>query len=686
MPRQIDPDAVRLRVAVAPWTPLVGGAGGLQWEARDDLRCRVRLVSGSSPSQCTIWAHRSPLDEGPTFQAVPGEARQTRILHDRQGSTIAPFGIREWDFIRVTAEGFNAPVFVGLVSGWRWSRQAARIEIVAQDYRLILNRVVCRGSYWYRYHVGGAAVWIDDLGPHFNAGGQKDLELNGTVRMVERFCTPDFDADDPLASPDPVVWHAVAWRCGDALNCLRQLFTVQAPLGLEQVGAFIDWPEAKADGGLMAWDWLFTDPDSGDDRLLGELDCRGKKLGWAIDQIVAAAGPYDWTLDYQEDGKARLRVFKTIDSVFTDVDLSLGGTGRNRQADPPDVDDVDLELDWSESVKTVRGVGARKRVDLTLQLALASPNVSPNTDASSSLVPLWSDAQQTALLALAESSPDRNSQAFQDVLCAYGAPAGLDWSTWLGAAFKDGAREALPLLITEMLAETGAAARPIRVPFRIWRYKGSAWEPLPACIGATLLKDRVGFRLSADARAYKKREPGGVTERWTWYMDGSTPRLYVLRISLCVEADERLVEEEEDATLNWPPGELYLPAGDKYRYDLQKSCVLHATAAGLPIVNKVASSADKIFDLATDGAVRWDNEELYTLAYRKYRQVAIPMIRGTIPLVGLRKDLKVGDVIGKLYDSGNAKHVLPDVELCRAVRSIDYDDNAQTTSLGFEGI
>jgi hypothetical protein len=672
--RQLDPAAIRLKVSVAAWSSLVGGSGGLQWEDRDDLRARVRRTSGSQPAQCRIWADRYQFDPGPIFQPVPGEARQTRILHDRTGETIAPFGIREWDFIRVSAEGFSAPVFVGVVSGWRWNRQAAQIEVVAQDYRLILNRVVCRGSYWYRIHLGGDPVWIDDWGPHFNAEGRKDQQVSAAGRLATRFCTPDFtiDADN----------YAAAWRCGDALNCLRQLFTIQGPLGLDQVDRFIDWPEAKADGGLGGWDWLFTDPETREDRNLGELDCRGKKLGWAIDQIVSAAGPYDWTLDYQETGKAKLRVFPTLEGTFTDVDLSLGATGKSRAADPPDVDDCDFEIDWTEAVKTVRAVGARKRVDLTLQLALASPNVAPNTDASSALVPLWGSAEQAAWLALPESSPEKNSQAFQDVFCTYGAPAGLDWSSWLGAAFRDGAREALALLVSRMLSETGAAGRPVLVPFRVWRYKGEAWEALPGVIGATLLKDRVGFRLAADARAYKRREPGGTAERWTWYLDGATPRLYVLRVSLCVEANERLVEVSEDDTLNWPPGEFCLAAGDKYRYDLQKLCVLRASG-GLPVVN---GGADKIFDLATDGAVRWDNEELAALAYRKYRQIAVPAIRGQIPLVGLRGDLKIGHVVGKLYDSGNARHVLPDVELCRAVRSIEYDDDAQVTKLGFEGV
>lgn len=661
-----DPKARRLLVSCAWFDPTYGGAGSLNWEQRDDLRARVRLTSGSEPARATLWGFRSPDDTGPIFPAVPGESRQTRILPGQDGSTIAPYALREWDHVKIEIEGRSAPLFVGQVTGWRWNRQACRIEIVAQDARVLLNRIVCRGSYWYRIHLGGDPVWIDDWGPTFNAEGRKDQMVSGGIRLYSRFCTPDFTIDANN--------HAAAWRCGDALNALRDMFTVSKPAGLEAVDDFLEWPEAKPDGGRGAWDWLFVDPDTNYDRNLGELDCAGKKLGWAIDQILAAAGEYDWTLDYLASGKSKLRLFPTHDRLG-DIDLSLGATGGAVQDDPPDVADCGLELDWSQTVKSVRAVGARHRVDLTL--------------ASTALVPLWGSAEQSAWVALSDASPEKNSQAYQDIFCTWGAPADLDWSAWLGAAFRDGAREALPLLATGMLDQTAAAYRPIQVPFRVWRYKGSVWEPLPPSIGAVLLKDRVGFRLAATARQVLSREAGATPESWSWYLaGGTTPTPYPMRVTLCVEADRRLVGTMPDTVenLRWPAGELYLRAGDKYRRDYPKSATLRSNSGSHPYVATINGGTDKVFDLANEGYVRNDYVELLSLAARKYRQAGIPMVRGELSLVTLRTDLGIGDVIRSLHDSGGARRVLPDIELYRAVRTLEFDDEAQVTTAGFEGI
>ncbi len=668
MAREVDPVASRLRVEVAAWDPDFYGGNPFDWGERDDLSALVKLRSGMIPSECRIWGGRDPTEsDTPYHRPLYREASTTRINPGQDGAMVSPLGLGAWDFVRVVKDGWAPPVFLGVVTGWAWNRRTCRLEAVAQDYRVLLNRITCRGSRHNR-PAAGDDVFLADLGPHFNAEGHAD-QFKPAVGPAEMlFCPSD--------GSDTGVWSAYFWTVGMALNCLRDLFfTSHSPaLGLDTVEKFLEWPEASA---TDKWPWLFVDPDSGDDYRVLDLDCGGKKLGWAIDNVLAAAGAVNWTLEYRANDKARIKVFQTY-STEASGSLSLGRSGGKLQDDPPDVYDGDLDVDFSRSYPKVRAVGARKRVDLSLTLIEASPNVAPNTDAASDLVPLWNATQQAALLALDEDSPERNSQAYQDVFCSFGAPEGVAWDTWLSANYREGPRKALPLLASFMRAEPEATGQPIQVPARIWRYKGGTWEALPSSIGFVLLSDRVGFRLAGTARQELVREPGGDPETWSWYLDGATPKLYPLRITLCLESDERLVDTATDADLaSWPAGELYLAAGARYRYDKRRGCWLRWDGAA-PVVN---GGSDHQFGSAGDDVIQDSSDELAALADRKLKVVGCPEIRGGLTVVGLRPDLVPGYIVGQLADSGDR----PSLDLFRAIQAVEYDDRQQVTRVSFGG-
>lgn len=612
MVREVDPAAVRLEVQTAPWDSSYYGGSGYPWAQRDDIRARVLLRSGSAPSEARLWVHRPAGAAAGYVTVMEGETRSTQTMPGALGLTIAPHGLKEWDFVRVLAEGYGRPVFLGMITGWRWNRRAGRMEVIAKDFRVLLRRIKCRGARFYR-PAAADTVFIDDLGPHFGADGLPDLLYAPSegAGYIERFTVPGCQN---LPAAGDLAAH---WSPGDALNCLRDLFTVTKPAALDAVDKFLTWPQATTTGD---WSWLYEDPDSGDPRIVSDLDCRGRSLAWAIDQIVSAAGPYDWTLRYTAEDKAELSIFPVCtDSV--DGNLSLGCSGGGIAADPPDVYDSDLELDWSEAYGEVRAVGARKRIDLTLTLTPHASSDSPAVAAASQLAPLWDGTPQGTWIALADDSPEKNGQGYQDVFCSFGAVDDLDWSTWLGTVYREGPRPAEALLASQMLAEAEATGRPIRISARIWRQKGGTWEPLPDSIGVSILPDRAGIRLSASARDGRERAEGAGAETWSWYMDTTHPKLYPLRVTLCFEADERLYDSATD-TVDWPAGELYLPAGDRYRYDARISCWLRWDGSK-PIVN---GGSDHEFGSGTPDVVRDNSDELAALADRKLKQVSVPFV------------------------------------------------------------
>lgn len=678
MPRTVDTPASPFLVYTAPWSEEgAGQSSGVPWELRDDLRASHPLrTSGSTPSSCWLWSYRDASDTGPTHSAIPGEARTTRLPGGtRDGTILSGFGLGEWYFVKVVHG--SRTVFLGLVTGQRWNRRECRVEVRCQDYRVLMRRRKNRGAFFGLLYNSGTP-FIEDLGPHFNADGRPDCYTSSGGDRRPYFIIPGFNRD-ANGQVDTGTAYADYWSPGDALNALREIWcTNSTPAAIDSLEAFIDWVRAGEDG---QWAWLFTDPESNVDRRVMDLDCCGRDLGWAIDQVVAAAGPYDWTLDYVGD-RGVLRVYEIFKFEDT-VDFSLGTVGGTYQGDLPDVRDSNLELDWSDSYAKVRAVGARKKFDITL--ALVPGGTPPTVDASSTAVPFWTSGQQTAWLALADTNPEKASQAYPDVFLSFGAPDGTDWSTFSLGNYQEGVRRVLPQLISEALGEAEAEDRPVKLGIRVWRKTsvGGSWELAPANIGVMPLPlgdGRVGVRLAEHARQAVPRTLGGAAETWTWNGNPASPQLYDLRITLCVEADERLfmVAEEDTLSSRWPKGELYLMAGERYQWHLRRSCLLRWDGAK-PVVS---GGTDHEFGASAVDTVRDDTDEINLLAERRLVQVARPRLRGQVELIGLRPEIFPGYPVGSL--TGGGGH--PSMDIYSAVRSVEFDEDRQVTVLSFEGV
>jgi len=678
MTRECNRSAVPLEVYTAPVTSAYGAGGNYSWTARPDLVALVERVSGSTPSTCRLTSRRDPDSSAMIYPAVPGEpAYKERLPSGAEGTILQPYGLPVHTFIKVEATGWDEAipelVFLGRVWGYRYNRQGCRMEALCRDFREDMRRIRCKASRWRR-PITGDTVFVLDLGPHFNAAGLPDQQTSsGGARGVD-FITPLYNRD-ASGQADVAKEYASFWRAGDAMNCLRDLFSDDVHSDLDSTEDFLIWPEAEETG---IWSYLFTDPVMGDPIRLADLDLAGRSLSWAIDAIVSAAGAVDWTLTYVTDGgveKAQIEVYELFGASSAgegaDIDLALGEPGTKVQdADENLVHEADLEWDWSESYAQVRAVGGRNLYDITL-----STEDSNLAELGASHTAAW-----RALASGTDAEKRAKNSLYPDAYLAWGAADGITWSDFFsGEAWREGPRRALAELASWALAEDQAADRPVRLRMIVWRKIDGSWEKLPGQLAAVPLRNRVGFRLPSSARI--SQSYGGETAAaWSW--DTGTNTAYPMRVTICVEADRRLAAVATDAGLAWPAGELYLPAGSRYRYAARSKCFLPATA-GVPVMN---GGTDTEFGAGAPDTVRDDTDDLTGLAYRRLAQVRGPRVRGALVLPGIRARIFPGWLVGRLTGGGDVyAGGMTDVDLGMAVRSMILDAERQTTTLRFEG-
>lgn len=666
---RLDREAQQLRVSVAPWDSSFYAGSAPEWTVRNDLQCTVERVSGYEPSRATLYSHANPESlQGNVIvsEAVGAREHVTRLpCGELDGPVPAPFGISEYDFVKVESApdqgGQMEVIFLGLVTGWRWDLSRSRMAVICQDYRWLLQRIRCKVSQWRR-PAGEDTVEILDL-CHFNAGGLPDQEILSDGTRNSFWITPQFNLKNG-AQVDVAKAYAGYWTPGDALNALSYMFVTTPSSQVDSCENWLIWPQIERDGDQA---YLFADPDSEDERRMMDADFSGRDLCYAIDYCVRAAGPYNWTLEYAVDGieKARIKIFP-IRSEDHDGDLRLPIPGSAMQSSEPEVSNVAIELDWSRAHKKVRAVGARKRFDLSLDSDPAGDN---------KLTEAWSSAEASAWLA------DTKSRLYPDAFLVWAAADDLDWAAFFGNDYCERVRVALARLATQVYDQTAADDRPINLSIRVWRLKAGEWEMLPDAIAVMPLPDRVGFRLGPNARQLAKLTDSVYSVEEVWSYDTSTKAAYPMRVTLSVEADERLFQVEEDDALDWPPGELYLPAGNRYRYEARRSCTLRWDGT-----NPVASGGteDHEFGAAADDVIRDDTDEIGALADRKLADAARPQMGGTITLIGIRSDVGPGWVLGELQGGeGPSGTAMPSMQVHQAVRRVIYDGEEQSTVISF---
>lgn len=645
--------------------------GSHGWEEQPGLDAVVTHKRGALPSECYLTVRRDPADPGPLYPALAGSSEIDRVPSGDTGRILHPFGLRRHTFVKVQAQGYldDKPrtLFLGRV--WKYRvRGRSEAVTICHDYRRELARIRCRGSRWRR-PAAGDEVFIPYHGPHFNADGRPDQRyIDATEKRDPSFITPGYNRYD-TGQIDPDLDCAVFWRCGDALNCLRDLFNADAQAALESTADFLTWPEATAAGD---WGYLFEDPVTGDERRVVDLNCLGHSLGWAIDRVVTAAGDADWYLSYGADDKARIEVYSqnTILAGAPEYMLEMGDLG-SQDPKAPDVLRLDLEWDWTEAYASVHAVGAREVYDVTLDTSAGTPTLAPG----------WSTLNESEWEALPESTDAQKREklaAYPDVFCTWVAPNAQDWSAFFGATakYREGPRRALGELASYSVDEQEAADRPIGLRLIVWRSTdgGSTWQRLPGQVQAVPLRDRVGFRLPTSVR--QSMSYGG---EGAYVLSHNAGTAYDMRVTICVEADERLTYSQEEAALvDWPAGELYLPAGTRYRYEARRKCVV-PTDGGSPVLN---SQTFTELGAAADDVIQNDLDELATLCLRRLDQVSRPMLRGRVPLKYIRTEYAPGAVLKSINFGG----AIGEIDIGQSISEVTWDFRAQTTKLSLAGV
>jgi hypothetical protein len=654
------------------------------WTERPDLIATVTHGSGPTPSTAVIGSWKNPAG-GHLQTAVPGVKQTLRMPNGGDGAVFCPYGIKPHQFIKVVAysdsESADRVIFLGRAWRWHWNHQANRIDVVAEDFRREMNRTKCRQAVWYRPRAGSEAV-ILDLGPVFNADGQADQHLydeedDDTYLRQAAFITPGYNRADDGTVADAADRHGSAhWRPGDALNYLRRIYVDNPLTGIDDYSTILGWSEAAPGGGT--WEFLFTWGDG--ERRLGELDCCGRSLAWAVDQIVGT-GPFDWTLEYTqtEAGKASatLAVYELYSSPGGESgDLALGEIGARPVDASVEVLDADWELDWTEAYARCRVVAARVRMDLTLDTV------------SGTLVPGWTAAQETAWKALDDGTPEElreKESAYPDVFCTWVAAEAIAWDAFFAfeedassGEYAEGARRVYADLVTRGLTEAAATGR--RVPLRmiVQRYVGATWEDLPGdCQAWPLADGRVGFRLPTSVR-WPARSHGGEAAE-TWSNDETDD--YPMRVTLSVETDDRVRQLASDGDISWPVGELYIDAGPAYRFGALSSAYVRVDSGEFVVNGGTLTLVGNVTPYTAEDPY----DEAATHAIRALDKVSRPRLRGTVTVPWIWPELRPGYVVGKLT-GGGALGVRPDLDVYMAVREAVHDETAQVTRIRFEGV
>lgn len=677
----VNLDAVKLDV----YTSRFNRGFSYSWEARSDILVgNISLTSGMSPSSCIMLMSYNRNDSGHLHAVDIGESSSMLLTNGQDGNTLTPHGIMPFEFVKVVTNGGEDSgkiVFLGMITGWRmlWTASAVGFELVAQDYRVLLERIKCVGSI-FRRPVANDTVFVPNFGPHFGRDGQADMTRDAFGGASGAFTTQNYNrnADGQV---DGGAEYSDYWTCGDALNSLRYHYGAGTSVSsrLVDTRTWLSWPQAGNESSVTQWAFLFGD------RQVSDLDCCGQSLAWSIDRIVSTAGMVDWTLEYTTSGGqeiAELVVYEVINDQYDDgTPLTYETTEGGGNPVQPDVMAINLEHDWSEAYAGVRAVGAKRVVDTTIEYDSEGAE-------SDYLRKGWSSAEETAWLDSREAEEAiAGSRAYETVFRHYVASDEYDWSTVFADdnfddysdddTYIEGPRKIFSELASVGLAEDGYA-RQIKMPMRIWRTTdgGSTYDEIPDGGSAQPLVDRTGIALSPNLRK----------EGWNWSQTGAgearTITNYGIRATVSIETDQRVEKfSYDDIESEWPDGELYIDAGPAYRYESRSYAYIPTSDGTTSGDIKMNATTSALFaeTEGTHDVVRDDSDNLGDLADRRLTQVCRPRARGTITLGGIRADITPGFRVGSLNGS------IP-IVIGMAVRSVEFNHGQSNTVLRFEAI
>lgn len=625
------------------------------------VRYRLRLSDGPSPAtlDCEL-AHRR--NAAITASVNPLARADDLDPTGTTGPVPTPDGWQRFDVVKLclAEPGADDEVckYVGYLVDWTEDLETGIVTLHFEDHRCLLSRIVHRGAWWVDLtQTPVTRTWIEHFVPEFNPRGKPNLyryyDLNATW----------------LAFVDEASSAAVAWQRGIAWNYLRRYHSVElittGDNPIANVRNWLDWSEASSGG----WgSTLF-----GDDASVPDLGQGGGDLCSILDALIRRRADCSWTLGYDgTSGRARFVLFGTgSDSLTSEqqrVSFARGDVGDKPATGEPEVVGGRLTHSARRTALRQYGLGARKRFDVTLDTVAGT------------LEQGWTAADQAAWIALDD---DERGKQYPHVFLRWVAAANLNWASTFGwAANLVRARQGGGEL------ESGDYSDPkVKIRMLVWRSTSAGapytWERVPAELHCSPARGVLGVEFPQGAREEREWVPDDGEDFFTWDGNDGAPAVYQVRVTISVEADERVNAWNGGDFDEWPDLERML-IDDGYEYQARRDAYLLCDGSGNPVAS---GGTETLKGSGADDEIRDDTGKLSDACTRLASQRVRTTVEGSIRLRGLRGDLSVGDYVVKLV-SGGDDGTRPDWNVEAPIRALTFDALGQepTTSVEVLGV
>lgn len=664
---QHAPQICDVRVYRAPREEVFAAAAAptqLSWVLDPRLRQgRLRLTEGLTPASldmqltCALGAGRT---ETPNPLRIQQDLDPTGTI----GPVPTPDGWQRWDVVKLalapnsgSPAGAEEVLFVGYLVEWAEDLATGVVTMSWFDARLLMAWVILRGAWWWD-ETGETRVWIEDFLPEFNPRGKANL-----YRYWDQHPRKLAFVDDGAASASP-------WQRGIAWNYLRRLYNVEPPPNMIDTRFWLDWPEASAEGYASG---LF----GGDDSAVPDLGQAGHALAGMVDSLVSRRGDLSWTLGYDgASGRARPVLFGTgsgsLQTGQRRISFRRGTSQAGVSSAQAEVVGGRLRHTAARTATVLRGFGARKRFDLSFDTT------------GTTLEQGWTAADQAAWIALDD---DERARKYPHVFTRFVVPTGTRWADVFGwAANLVRVRQA-----ESELASLDGVLPGLRVRLLAWRrVSGGDWEPVPERLQPRPCRGALGIEFPQDAREEVEIVPDAGEQWFTWNGNDTSPVVNHIRVTLCVEADERLTQANGGVIPGWPVIEKALVDED-YAYEARNNAWLNVDGAGLVTASGVGTGDPEdggatLMGYEGDDVIRDDSGKLLDALTRLLSQRLRTSVEGPVKLKGLRA-IRPGDFVDRLVADGPLG-TRPDYVIGAPVRSVDLDivEQEPTTTVEIAGV
>lgn len=653
-PREVHPE-IRVYAEETPimgadgWRKYDGDGEPIYWSLSAELKCvSIRHRAGKTPSQAVLEICGKDTDPlRPAGGYVAGTGLDANGAG--QGAIVRPAAchlMEQVKIVKVTPAVDEDPeveteLFRGIVTDIIPDWATERTQVVVSDWRWLLARTPILGwTYFYQVGEVDQHEFLLESLPIFNQGGRPDkYDGDDVATYPASICGPDHEDGAP-------------WTRGDIWNGLRHHYQEEVPEdgGGDQLipatSHYLDWPAVAAaghGGGLFG------------SAIWQNLALGGKCLDQALELLLRQRAGYDWWVR-PAAGEEELSVLElfgtapgTIEGAQSHVTLKRGTPYLSPKDSERDVLAGSPAWNADKVALEIVGLGAKKKFDLTFDTVAGT------------LIVDWDAIQEEAWCLL---TPAEKRKQYRNVFSRYIVPEDLDWVTEFGwAANVLRKRLAGTTLLSFDEATFGADGRPVRLRAQVWRSTSGGepytWEEISQEYGGcTPVANGLGIELAGAARE----------KFWSWDGNLETPTAHEIRITITVEADERLSPAASAISGAYWPRIQRLLLDEQFEYQARREA--HMNADGDPLAPVLDGGTDTLFGDGNDDPIRDDGAKLAEAMGDMIDQLGRLGRSGAIKVSGLRTDLVPGVVLDDVTGGGADR---PSEPFDTVIRGVDWD-------------